>query len=70
MPDGLKWRVNESDKVELSAYRNALYIVDAVKKIGETLSRFIPQQKIVCAQCHAEISTNANYCNQCGHKIE
>jgi hypothetical protein len=54
----------------LSAYRNALYIVDAVKKIGETLSRFIPQQKIVCAQCHAEISTNANYCNQCGHKIE
>lgn len=54
----------------LSAYRNALYIVDAVKKIGETLSRFIPQQKIVCAQCHAEISTNANYCNQCGHKIQ
>jgi hypothetical protein len=54
----------------LSAYRNALYIVDAVKKIGETLSRFIPQQKIVCAQCHAEISTNANYCNQCGYKIE
>jgi len=54
----------------LSAYRNALYIVDAVKKIGETLSRFIPQQKIVCAQCHAEISTKANYCNQCGHKIE
>jgi hypothetical protein len=54
----------------LSAYRNALYIVDAVKKIGETLSRFIPQQKIVCAKCHAEISTNANYCNQCGHKIE
>ena len=54
----------------LSAYRNALYIVDAVKKIDETLSRFIPQQKIVCAQCHAEISTKANYCNQCGHKIE
>jgi len=54
----------------LSAYRNALYIVDAAKKIGETLSRFIPQQKIVCAQCHAEISTNANYCNQCGHKIQ
>jgi hypothetical protein len=54
----------------LSAYRNALLIVDAVKKIGETLSRFIPQQKIVCAQCHAEISTNANYCNQCGHKIQ
>jgi len=54
----------------LSAYRNALYIVDAVKKIGETLSRFIPQQKTVCDQCHAEISTNANYCNQCGHKIE
>ena len=54
----------------LSAYRNALYIVDAVKKIGETISRFIPQQKIVCAQCHAEISTNANYCNQCGHKIQ
>jgi zinc-ribbon domain len=54
----------------LSAYQNALYIVDAVKKIGETLSRFIPQQKIVCAQCHAEISTNANYCNQCGHKIQ
>ena len=54
----------------LSAYRNALYIVDAVKKIGETISRFIPQQKIVCAQCHAEISTNGHYCNQCGHKIQ
>jgi hypothetical protein len=54
----------------LKAYRHALYIMDAVMKVGGILSRLIPQQKIVCDQCHAEISTNANFCNQCGHKIQ
>ncbi len=54
----------------LRAYRHALYIVDAVKKVGGILSRFIPQQKIVCEKCHAEISAKASFCNQCGHKIQ
>lgn len=54
----------------LRAYRHALYIVDAAKKVDRILSRFIPQQKIVCDQCHAEISTHDNFCNHCGHKIQ
>ncbi len=54
----------------LRAYQHALHIVDAVRKVGGILSRFIPQQKIVCAQCHMEISRNAHFCNQCGHKTQ
>jgi len=54
----------------LRAYRHALYIVDAVKKVGEILPRLIPQQKIVCDQCHAEIPAHAHFCNQCGHKMQ
>lgn len=53
----------------LKAYRHAFNLVDAANKIGGILSRFIPQQRTVCNQCHAEISNNANFCNQCGHKI-
>ena len=54
----------------LSAYRHSLYLVDAMRKVSGILSRFIPQQQINCDQCHAEISTNASFCSQCGHKIQ
>jgi len=54
----------------LRAYRHALYLVDAVGKIGGYLSRFIPKQKAVCPQCHAETSSNAHFCNKCGHKMQ
>lgn len=54
----------------LKAYRHALYLVDAVEKIGGYLSRLIPQQKTACSQCGAEISTNAHFCNKCGHKTQ
>jgi Double zinc ribbon len=54
----------------LRAYQHAFYIVDSVRKVGGLLSRFIPQQKIVCAQCHAEISTDVNFCSQCGYKVQ
>jgi len=52
----------------LRAYRYSAYLVDTINNLSETLSRFIPQQKRVCAQCHTEISANAHFCNQCGHK--
>ncbi|MDO9163045.1 MAG: zinc ribbon domain-containing protein [Methylococcaceae bacterium] len=54
----------------LRAYRHALYLVDAVEKVGGYLSRLIPQQKTACSQCGAEISTNAHFCNKCGHKTQ
>jgi hypothetical protein len=54
----------------LKAYRHALYLVDAVEKIGRYLSHLIPQQKTACSQCGAEISTNAHFCNKCGHKTQ
>ena len=54
----------------LRAYRHSLYILDAIRKVSGILSRFIPQQQIICDQCHAEISANATFCSQCGHKIQ
>ncbi|MCK5190948.1 MAG: zinc-ribbon domain-containing protein, partial [Methylococcales bacterium] len=54
----------------LRAYRHSLYIVNALKKVSGILSRYIPQQQIICDHCHAEISTNATFCSQCGHKIQ
>ncbi|WP_305908972.1 zinc ribbon domain-containing protein [Methylomarinum sp. Ch1-1] len=53
----------------LSAYRDALYLVDSTKKVSGFLSRFVPNQRVICNQCDAEIDANANYCSQCGHKI-
>ena len=54
----------------LRAYRHSIYIVDAIKKVSKILSRFIPQQQIICDQCHAEASTTATFCGQCGHKMQ
>lgn len=54
----------------LRAYRHSLYIVDAIRKISGILSRFIPQKMIACDQCHAEVSTNATFCSQCGHEVQ
>ena len=52
----------------LRAYRYSAYLVDTVNNLSETLSRLIPQQKQVCAQCHTEIAAKAHFCSQCGHK--
>ena len=54
----------------LRAYQHSLYIVDSIRKVSGILSRFIPQQQIICDQCHAEISTNATFCSQCGHEMQ
>lgn len=54
----------------LRAYHYSAYLVDTVRNVSGTLSRLIPQQKRVCAQCHTETSANAHFCNQCGHKIQ
>jgi ribosomal protein L40E len=54
----------------LSAYRHSLYIVDAIRGVSDILSRYIPQQQIICEQCHAEISKNATFCSQCGNETQ
>lgn len=52
------------------AYRHASYLVDTFAKLAEMLSGFLPQQKLACQQCGAEISANTHFCNACGHKTQ
>lgn len=54
----------------LRAYRDSLYILNALRKVSSSLSLFAPQQRVNCDQCHAEISTNTAFCSQCGHRMK
>jgi len=54
----------------LRTYRYSLYIINALRDISQNLSRLIPQQQIICDQCHVETPINAVFCSQCGHKIK
>lgn len=54
----------------LRAYRYSLYIINALREVCCILSRFIPQQQVICDQCNAEIPTNSTFCSQCGYRMQ
>lgn len=53
----------------LKAYRNALCVVDAIKKATDFAQRSFSRHKMICDRCQAELASDARFCSQCGHKL-
>ncbi len=76
VPDYLSGRRRglTDDETEKLAYRAVYQAVEILEKLVSTKPRFEPSGAMYgfyyCSNCDAMIPTKANYCSNCGQKID
>lgn len=53
----------------LMAYQHSDQLASSVGRFGDTLSKAVQPRKMICGNCHAEVSSKARFCDKCGHKM-